>query len=102
MPYAAMQKSLIKSYNHAVTQGFAANTSETDDVVAGPSSTVAQWTSASSSIASIKRNMVVERGHMFAQGRHEKLLMSLDSEERRYLRASSCLVIKLMFVQNHV
>lgn len=79
LPSAAMQKAHLRSFDHASPLGFPIGTPGSDFAIATPSSTE-NAPSPTTSLVEKKRG--IERAHLFVQGNHDKLLASMEGNER--------------------
>ncbi|KAF2266840.1 hypothetical protein CC78DRAFT_594620 [Lojkania enalia] len=85
MPYAAMRRSHARPFDHTSLLGLSVPTPGTDISVTTPSSASSPRNAPSPTTLFLKGRAAIDRAHLFAQGQHDKLLMSMDGEERRVM-----------------
>jgi hypothetical protein len=75
-----MRKAHTRPFDHASPLGFPVGTPGSDIDVATPPST---GNAPSPITALLEKKQRTDRAHLFVQGHHEKLLVSMDANERR-------------------
>ncbi|KAF2828765.1 hypothetical protein CC86DRAFT_347233 [Ophiobolus disseminans] len=84
LPFAVMLKSHTRPFDHASPLSFSVATPGSDIAIDTPSST---GNTPSPTTALLEKKKRLDRAHLFAQGQHDKLLMSMDGDERSFKTA---------------
>jgi hypothetical protein len=82
LPYAAMRGLYAGPFNHNSPFGLSIPTPGSELSVDTPPA-ASPGNAPSPTAVLLKGKPAIDRAHLFAQGQHDKLLMSMDGEERR-------------------
>ena len=82
IPYAAMRGLYAGPFNHNSPLGFSVPTPGSELSVATPSA-ASPRNAPSPTQSFLKGDRAINRAHLFVQGQHDKLLMSMEREERQ-------------------
>ncbi|CAO2655582.1 Nn.00g043850.m01.CDS01 [Neocucurbitaria sp. VM-36] len=86
MPYAAMCRLLVRPFDYVSPLRFSNPTTPGSDIsVASPPCADSPLNAPSPTAVVMRGTRAIERANLFARGQHDKLLMSLNGEEKRVM-----------------